>query len=140
LSAALVLLLILAAVAKDNSIEELKAKFQNATRPDERANLALEIAERQVDGADKLYRENKMEEAQKAVADAVTYSGQARDAASVTGHRLKNTEIGVRKMIHRLTDVKRQLTYEDQAPVQAAIDQLEKIRTDLLNRMFKGGK
>ena len=93
-----------------------------------------------MDGADKLYRENKMEEAQKAVADAVTYSGQARDAASVTGHRLKNTEIGVRKMIHRLTDVKRQLTYEDQAPVQAAIDQLEKIRTDLLNRMFKGGK
>jgi len=36
--------------------------------------------------------------------------------------------------------VKRPLSLEEQAPVQAAIDQLEKIRTDLLNKMFKGGK
>lgn len=136
----MLLLLTIGAWAKENSVDELKQKLKNASRPDERAKLAIEIAERDVDAADKLYRELKVEEGQKAVAEAVDYAGQSRDAAAVTGHRLKDIEIAVRKMTHRLSDVKRQLTYEDQAPVQAAIEQLEKIRTDLLNRMFKGGK
>jgi hypothetical protein len=43
-------------------------------------------------------------------------------------------------MAHKLDDIKRPLSLEDAAPVQAAIGELEKIRTDLLNKMFKGGK
>jgi hypothetical protein len=128
-----------AAGSKDASLEELKARLESA-RPDDKVQICLTIAERQVTAADQLFREGKNEDAQAAVRDVVTYSGQARDAASVTGHRLKNTEIEVRKMAHRLSDIERPLALEEQAPVQAAIDQLEKIRTDLLNRMFKGGK
>jgi hypothetical protein len=128
------------AISKDTPIEELKTRLQSTNSPDERAKLCVAIAERQVANADKLFQAGNSNQAQAAVSDVVTYSGQARDAAGVTGHRAKDTEIAVRKMIHRLSDMKRSLSFEDQGPVQSAIDQMEKIRTDLLNRMFKGTK
>jgi hypothetical protein len=39
-------------------------------------------------------------------------------------------------MAHRLADIKRSVAYDDQPPIQSAIDSLERIRTDLLNKMF----
>ena len=39
-------------------------------------------------------------------------------------------------MAEKLRDLKRGLAYEDQAPVQAAADKLEQMRTELLGRMF----
>jgi hypothetical protein len=122
-------------VPKELSLEQLKARVQNA-KPDERANLCTQIAEREVEEADKLYTDGKLEEAEGAIRDVVSYSQQAGDAAGQTGHHLKNMEIAMRKMGHRLTDIKRGLPFENQATVQAAVDTLEKIRTDLLNRMF----
>lgn len=125
--------------SKDTSLEELKARLASA-KPDDQVQICLTIAERQLAAANDLFRQNKIDDAQAAVRDVVTYSSQARDAASVTGHRLKSSEIDVRKMTHKLYDIKRSISAEDQPPVQAAIDQLEKIDTDLLNKMFKGGK
>ena len=105
-------------------------------RPEDRGNIALEIAERQVAAADRLFKDGKADEAQAAVKDVVTYSGQAGEAAGQSGHRIKNTEIALRKMAHRLADIKRSVAFDDQAPIQSAIDSLEKTRTDLLNKMF----
>jgi len=123
------------AVPKEVSVEELKARVANA-RPDERVNLCLEIAGHQVTAADKLYNEGNVVEAQSAIRDVVSYAGQAGEAASQTGHHLKNTEIAMRKMAHRLADIKRNLAFENQATVQTAIESLERIRTELLDRMF----
>jgi len=123
------------AVAKDVSIEDLKARAANA-RPDERVNLCLEIAEQQVKAADKLYNEGNVEAAQAAIRDVVSYSRQAGEAARQSGHHLKNTEIAMRKMTHHLVDIKRNVAFENQAPLQTAIETLEKIRTDLLDSMF----
>jgi len=117
------------------TVEELKARLQTV-RPEDRGNIALEIAERQVAAADHLFKDGKADEAQAAVKDVVTYSGQAGEAAGQSGHRIKNTEIALRKMAHRLADIKRSVAFDDQAPIQSAIDSLEKTRTDLLNKMF----
>lgn len=135
----LLLAAITAAGSKDASLDELKARIPSA-KPDEQVQLCLTVAERQLNSANELFRQNKPDEAQAAVRDVVTYAGQARDAAGITGHRLKAAEINVRKMSHKLYDIKRSLSAEDQPPVQAAIDELNKIDTDLLNKMFKGGK
>jgi len=121
--------------ASQASIEDLKARLQNA-RLDDRAGISLEIAERQVGTADKLYKDGKVDEAEAAIKDVVAYSGQAGEATAQTGHRIKSTEIAMRKMAHRLNDIKRGVSYENQETLQAAIDSLEKIRTDLLNKMF----
>jgi hypothetical protein len=83
-----------------------------------------------------LYNAGKVDEARAAVNDAVDYSDKAYDAATSCGKKLKQTEIGVRKMAVRLRDIKRTLVFEDQAPVQAAIDHLEGLRTSLLAQMF----
>lgn len=123
------------AVAKDVSIEDLKTRAANA-KPDERVGLCLEIAERQVKAADKLYNEGDVDAAQAAIRDVVSYSRQAGEAANQSGHHLKNTEIAMRKMTHHLADIKRNVAFENQAPLQTAIETLEKIRTDLLDSMF----
>jgi DNA repair ATPase RecN len=123
------------AVADKASVEELKARLANA-RPEDRGKICVEIAEQQVAAADKLYTDGKIEEAQAAVSDVVTYSQQAGEEVGKSGRRLKNTEIALRKMARRLTDIKHTLASDNQPPVQAAVDNLEKIRTDLLNHMF----
>jgi hypothetical protein len=124
---------------KQETLEQLKSRAESANL-EERASVCVEIAERQLTNADKLYTEGNAERARAAVNDVVTYTEKARDAATQSGKRLKPTEIAVRKMAHRLSDIRRTLNFEDQPPVQEAIEHLEKIRTELLSKMFGKGQ
>ena len=121
--------------SKEPSLEELIARA-NAAPPKEQAGLYIEIAERELKSADELYVAGKVEEAQKSVANVVTYSEKAHDAAIQTGKKLKSVEMSVRKMSHKLNDVKRTLNFEDQPPVAEASNQLERLADDLLTTMF----
>jgi hypothetical protein len=124
----------------DDALEQQIARADSAP-PGERPLLYIRIAHQQADAADKLYQAGDAEAGNKALSDVVTYAGKASDAAATTGKRLKDTEIAVRKMAEKFRDVKRTLPFEDQAPVHQAIDDLEKMRTDLLAVMFgKKGK
>jgi len=125
----------LVAASKEVTIEELKARAASAS-VDDRPSLCVEIAQRQLEAASKLYTENEDDKAKAAVDDVASYSEQARDACTRSHKRLKQTEIAVRKMAHRLRDIKRTVSFEDQAPLDAAIDRLEHVRTDLLTAMF----
>jgi hypothetical protein len=128
------------AVANGESIPQLISRAE-AARLEDRPQIYAEIAQRQLRNADQLYNDGKAEQAQAAVKDVVTYSDKATDAAAKSGKKLKNTEIAVRRMAEKLRDIKRSLSFEDQPPVQSAIEHLEALRTDLLNRMFgKGAK
>ena len=86
--------------------------------------------------SERVFGAGKDEEALAAVKDVMTYSEKAHDAALASGNKLKNTEIALRKMAGKLRDIKRTLSFDDQAPVQAAADRLEALRTDLLSKMF----
>lgn len=130
---------IVCAAAKDQTVDELKARVANA-RPEDRPGLCVEIAHRQLRNADKLYNDGQIEQARAAVDDIVTYSEKARDSASQTKKHLKNVEIAVRKMSEKLRDIKRTLAFEDQPPVDQAIKRLEDIRTALLTEMFSKEK
>jgi hypothetical protein len=127
--------LLLCAAAKDESVDELKSRVQSA-RPEDRPVLCMQIAHQQLNNADKLYNEGKVEQARAAVDDIVTYSEKARDSASQTKKHLKNVEIAIRKISEKLRDIKRTLAFEDQPPVGEAIKRLEDIRTALLKEMF----
>jgi len=132
--------LVLAAVgaigaAKEQSLEELIARA-NAAPVKEQPSLYINIAERQLKSADELYSEGKVDDARAAIADVVTYSQKAHDAAVQSGKKLKPTEMASRKMSHRLRDIKRTLNFDDQAPVQTAADRLETMAQDLLSHMF----
>jgi len=119
----------------DENLSQLIARAESAP-PGERPGLYIQIARQQAEAADKLYREGNAEAGSQALNDTVTYAEKARDAAASTGKRLKDTEIALRKMAEKFRDVKHNLPFDDQAPVQQAIDRLEKMRTDLLSAMF----
>ena len=125
----------LCAVAKEETVDELKSRFESA-RPEDRADLGMRIAQHQLRNADKLYSEGRAEPAVAAVDDIVASSEKARDAAIQTNKRLKNVEIDVRKIADKLRDIKRTLAFEDQPAVEQAIRRLEDVRTTLLKVMF----
>lgn len=130
---------LLALAYKTETLQELMARADSA-RIEDRPALCIEIAERQLKAADQLYSAGKVDEARAALQDVVTYSEKAHDAAIQSGRRIKNAEIALRKMAAKLRDIKRSLNFDDQAPVQAAADRLESLRTELLSHMFGKGK
>lgn len=132
----------LAMAREHESLDQLKSRFDTAS-PKDRVSLGLRISEIQADAADRLYSDGKPEDGLAAVQDVVSYCEKASDSAAQSGKKLKDAEITIRKIVHKLGDMKRTLNFDDQAPVQEAIDHLERIRTQLLTKMFdlgKGGK
>jgi hypothetical protein len=140
---AAVVILALAAAATavhtaDPSLDAMKARIPSVSIGD-RPRLCLEIAERQLAETDKLYAGSEDEKARAALTDVVTYSELARDYALQSHKHVKQTEIAVRGMARRLTEVMHSLAHEDQAPVQDAVKHLERVRDDLLIAMFPKG-
>jgi HAMP domain-containing protein len=125
--------------AKDATVAELKARLERA-RAEDRPDLCMQIARRELRNADTLYKDGNVGQAAAAVDDIVTYAEKARDAATQTRKHLKNIEIDVRKIAERLRDIKRTLAFEDQLPVERAVRRLEDIRTALLQEMFAKDK
>jgi len=131
-------ILLLASVygaAKEETVDELKARVESA-HPEDRPALCIRIAQQQLRNADQFYSDGNAGRARAAVEDIVTYSEKARDAATQTKKHLKSVEIDVRKMADKLRDIKRTLVFEDQPPVERAIHRLEDVRTTLLKEMF----
>src|SRR5579863_4744939 len=125
--------------AKDQSVDELKARLSSTSAGD-RPQLCLQIAERQLDDADKLFAAFESEKAQTDLTDVVAFSELARDNAIQSHKHLKQTEIAVRKMTRKLNDLKHSVSRDEQVAVQNAIDRLQHVRDDLLLAMFPKGK
>lgn len=120
---------------KDETLDQLIARAETA-RPEDRPALCMEIARQKAAAADKLYDANSPEAAAAVLQDVVTYSKKATDASIATQRRLKNNEIILRKMAEKFRDIKRTVAFDDQEPIQRTVDELEKMRTDLLSAMF----
>ena len=128
------------AAGKDATIDELKARVAAASPP-ERPALCIEISERELDDADKLYAAGDNDKAQASLVDVVAFSELARDYSIQAHKHEKQSEIAIRKMTRKLADIKRGVAFTEQKPLQDAIDKLQRIRDDLLFAMFpKGGR
>jgi hypothetical protein len=139
LGVALAAVLVLRALAVEPTIDELKARVATASVR-ERPHLCVQIAQRQLTETSKLYTAAEDEKAQAALADVVTYAEQARDYALQSHKYQKQSEIAVREMIRKLSEILHTLGQEEQPPVRDAVKHLERVRDDLLAAMFpKGG-
>jgi len=130
---------VVASAAKDEAVEVLKSKVESTPVQDQ-APLCVRIAQLQLRNVDTLYTEGHVEQARDALHDIVVYSAKARDTAKTSRKHLKRVEIDVRKMAEKLADIKRTLAFDDQPPVEEAIQRLQEIRTTLLEEMFKKEK
>ncbi len=122
------------------TVEELKARLSSTSIRD-RPHLCLEIAKQQLAATDKLYAAAEDAQAQVPLTDVVAYSELARDYAIQSHKHEKQTEIAVRMMARRLTEIMNGLAMSDQAPLRDALSHLQRVRDDLLAAMFpKGAK
>ena len=128
------------AARNEPTVDELKARIASASVRD-RPHLCVEIAQKQLTEADKMYAASEFEKGQAALTDVVAYSELARDYAIQSHKYQKQAEIATRNMTRKLNDLLHSLGGPDQAPVRDAINRLQRVRDDLLASMFpKGAK
>jgi len=125
----------LLARAGNQPAADLKARA-DAAQGSERISLSLEYAHQQLEHANSLYTDGDVEKAEAAIQEVVAYSRQATETASAANKRLKQTEIELRKIEHRMRDIGQSLNVDDRPPVEKAVQQLEQFRANLLARMF----
>ncbi len=124
----------------ETSVDELKDRASKASVED-RPPLCIHVCERQLDNANKFYAAGDFAKWQAALVDVATFAEQARDSAIQSRKHEKPSEIAIRKMARKLTDLKHAVAHDDQKQIQDTIDRLERVRDDLLAAMFhKGGK
>jgi hypothetical protein len=124
--------------ARDGGVEDLKERVANASIP-ERPALCIQISERQLDEADRLYVAGDSEKAQKSLVDVTAFAELARDYAIQSHKHEKQSEIAIRKMTRKLANLKHAVGHDDQQRIQEVIDHLQRIRDDLLAAMFPNG-
>ena len=136
-SRVVVLLFLLNAIGQgsEQTAADLKARADAAQGAD-RATLSLEYAHRQLEDANTRYTQGDVDQAEAEIEEVVAYSHRAADAASASGKRLKQTEIELRKLEHRMRDIGHSLNIDDRPPVEKAVQELEQVRADLLARMW----
>ena len=119
------------------TLEQLKARAEQA-KPQDQVRLFMDVAQRQLQAADQAYTAGAIDQGKAAIEDVAAYAEKAGAAAVRTGKHLKRTEIDLRKMEQKLEAMRRSVEFESRPPLQAVGDRVEKVRTDLLNRMFRG--
>jgi len=120
------------------TVEDLKARLSSTSIGD-RPHLCVQIAQRQLEEVDKDYTAAEIEKAQAPLVEMVAFSELARDYAIQSHKYQKQTEIAVRGMTRKLTDILHSLAHDDQPPVQDALNRLQRVRDDLLASMFQKG-
>ena len=136
-AAVLILLMGACAVslAKEKTREELLARAEAAPLQ-KQADLFLEVAERELKTSLAAFGADKNDEGRAMLQELVKHCDRAQAASIQTNKRQKHTEIKLRKISARLRDAKLNVDVNSQAQVQAAIDQIEEFRTELLKSMF----
>ena len=120
------------------TVDELKARIAVANTG-EKVHLCVQVAEKQLAEADKLYTAGEIEKGQMALTDVTSFAELARDYSIQSNKHQKQTEIAVRGMTRKLNGILHVLGRQDQAAVKDAINRLERVRDDLLSSMFTKG-
>lgn len=130
----ILLLLALAALADDKTLDQLKAEAERADS--NQAKICAEVAERLVAVADKQFTDGESVKGHATVQEILQYAARARDLAIQTRKKMKETEIHLRRCRYALENMRRTLAAEDRPPVEAVEKKLEQFGEDVLEAMF----
>lgn len=136
IAVALFALAVAASEKPPQTIETLKARAESTTDKHKQIDLYLDLAKLELESANDSYN-NNAEQARSLFLDSARSGDLAAQAALESNHRLKRTEIKLRELSHRMTDIRRTWAFEDRAPLDPAIQKIETARTKLLDRMFQ---
>ncbi len=116
--------------------KDLKSRADAATGA-EKAKLSVEFTEDAAKAADKAFQDGKDEEGSAHLKEVVQYAKVASDSSMQAHKREKETEIGLRKVLKRLMEVKNARPVDQQDEVQKTIDAVLVVHDSLLDSMFK---
>ena len=117
------------------TIEQLKARAESADKK-KQIDLYADLAQRQLEAANDAYNTN-IDRAKTLFTASAKSAELAAQAALDANHKLKNTEIRLRELSHRMSDIRRTWAFEDRAPLDPDIQRVEAARNKLLDRMFQ---
>jgi hypothetical protein len=135
-AAATLFLLTSLALGSSETTSDLKTRA-DASHGGEQAKYSLEYARRVLEASNDLFTKGDVDKAQAEIREVVDYAHKAANAASSSGKRQKQTEIGLRELAKRMHDIGDTLAFEDRGPVRQAVDEIEQLRSELLARMFQ---
>jgi DNA-binding transcriptional regulator YbjK len=138
LLAATLLAIAVSTIAADKppeTLEQMKAQAAAAEKS-KQVDLYIELARRQLEVANNLYN-SSADQARDMFLQSAESAEHAGQSALDSNHHLKQTEIKLREISHRMSDIRRTWAFEDRAPLDPAIQRVEAARNKLLDRMFK---
>jgi 3-dehydroquinate dehydratase len=124
-----------AAAPDKPSLQTLRARADGAQGQD-CAEVCLDAAQALVEDSNQQFTDGKPDLGHQEMKDAVDYAVKATRGSIQSNKRQKKTEIGLRKLSRRMTDIRQTLAIDDRPPVDELIKIVEKMRTDLLMSMF----
>jgi hypothetical protein len=130
----ILLLLALAALGDDKTIDQLKAEAEHADS--NQAKALAEVAEKLVPIADKQFSDGESVKGHATVQDILQYATRAHDLTIRNRNKMKDTEIHLRRCRHALENMRRTLAAEDRPTVEAVEKKLEQFGEDILEAMF----
>lgn len=127
---------------KPVDIQALKAEADKAVARAQAANPkdctrdCLEAARKLVDLADQYFIAGNVTDARAAMDQAGQFALKAGRDSIDTKKRRKDTEIGLRKLQRRISEIEESLNFDDRAPVHKIVTSISKTRSDILMSMF----
>lgn len=121
--------------AEKPTLEQLRARADSA-RGEECAEVCLKTAQELAELSNQLFTEGAPDKAHAAMEDAVRYAKRAAEGSLQSRKRQKKTEIALRKLARRITDIGQTLAVDDRPALDEAVDVIEQLRTELLTSMF----
>jgi hypothetical protein len=138
-----ILIFVLTTIAVANDVQKLEervakrraeiAEAKEHERAEDYAKLALELTEL----ATEQYAGDKSDVADKTIASVVEAAQSSLRSARMKRKEVKHAEIKLRECSRKLAELQRKLPSTEQAAVKDAIDEVLKVRTALLETMFK---
>ncbi|HEX8927154.1 MAG TPA: hypothetical protein VF786_15245 [Terriglobales bacterium] len=135
---ALVVALIATAAAQQDPLRRLQ-QIADSSNGGDCARYSVALASRLVEIADKQYEDGKVSDAEQSIKLTGHYAERGALCSIQSRKHEKDTEIGLRKLSKRLTDIEKSLAFEDRPLLRQQTQNIDRLREQLLTSMF-GGK
>ncbi len=121
--------------AHKTEADRLKAAA-DATDGERCTELCVDAARQLAELSNDYFTIGNVKDAHAAMADAGRLAEKAGNASVTSKKRRKQTEIALRKVEKRISDIGQTLNFEDRPPIDAIVKRIDKVRSDILMSMF----
>ena len=135
---AFVAALIASCAAQEDPLVRLR-QIADTSHGGDCARYSVAYAKLLAEVGDKQYAEGKVDQAEQLIRQLGQYAERGTRCSIESHKHEKDTEINLRKLSRRLTDIEKTVSFEDRALIREQTYNIDRLREKLLTNMF-GGK